>query len=108
QMLSDSSLSKSKRNKQKKRQLSHEPETENELVEKQARVQHAYEIEVETCEIGVQVSKETCEVGVQVSDAMSYILENHIHLLQAQLNTKIDEIENLQKQLEYAYDYVIE
>ncbi|CAG8816756.1 15520_t:CDS:2, partial [Racocetra fulgida] len=56
-----SSLSKSKQNKQKKWQLSHEPETENELVKKQARLRHVYEIEVETCEIGVQVSKETRE-----------------------------------------------
>ncbi|CAG8769578.1 3427_t:CDS:2, partial [Cetraspora pellucida] len=56
----------------------------------------------------VQISKETCDVGVQVSDAMSYILENYIYLLQAQLNTKINKIENLQKQLEYAYNYIIE
>ncbi|CAG8774432.1 17483_t:CDS:1, partial [Racocetra fulgida] len=74
---------------------------ENELVEKQARTEHAYEMEVE---------KNTCEIGVQTDeiDNTSHTLENDIFLLQAQLNIKVSEIENLKKQLEYAYDYVVE
>ncbi|CAG8713113.1 17269_t:CDS:2, partial [Dentiscutata heterogama] len=81
---------------------------------KQARVEHAYEIEVEknTCEIGIQTEETgnniTHKISIQVSDNMSRPLINYINLLQVQLSIKIDEIENLQKQLEYAYDYVIE
>ncbi|CAG8811959.1 3432_t:CDS:2, partial [Racocetra fulgida] len=85
---------KNKINKQK-RQV-HSLDVENESVKKHSRVEHAYEMEVteNICEIGIQ----TNEIGVQVDKKTREI---------AQLNTKINEIENLQKQLEYAYDYVI-
>ncbi|CAG8493898.1 19499_t:CDS:2 [Racocetra fulgida] len=110
-----SQVSENKQNKQK-RQV-HNLDFEDEIVEKQVRTEHAYEIEVKknTCEIGiqtdkvgVQVNKETREFGVQVFDIMSHTLESYINLLQAQLDVKINEIENLQKQLNYVYDYVIE
>ncbi|CAG8791605.1 14586_t:CDS:1, partial [Racocetra fulgida] len=74
------SQSSNKQNKQK-RQL--HDDSENELVEKQARMEHAYKIgEKNTCEIGIQTDKigvqitnETCEIGVQVSDITSHALE---------------------------------
>ncbi|CAG8726056.1 990_t:CDS:1, partial [Racocetra fulgida] len=106
-----SQLVKNKQNNQKRH-----PDFESELVEKHAHMEHANEIAVEknTCEIGiqtneigVQVNKETREIGIQAFDNMSHTLENYIHLLQAQLDIKINEIETLQKQLEYAYDYII-
>ncbi|CAG8742748.1 14424_t:CDS:1, partial [Dentiscutata heterogama] len=62
----------------------------------------------QTNEVAVQVSNETHEIGVQVSDNMLHTLEARINLLQLQLNLKINEVEDLKKQLEYAYDYVIE
>ncbi|CAG8607618.1 3344_t:CDS:2, partial [Cetraspora pellucida] len=81
----------------KNKRQAHNLDLENELVEKQARTEHAYEIEVEknTCEIGIQTdefsNKNTRDIGIQT-----------------QLSIKMNEIENLQKQLDYAYDYVIE
>ncbi|CAG8509776.1 15601_t:CDS:2 [Gigaspora rosea] len=57
------------------------------------------------CEVGVQVNQETHEVGIQVSDIT---LESRVYLLQLQLSSKINEIEDLKKQLDYAYDYVME
>ncbi|CAG8630794.1 16095_t:CDS:2, partial [Racocetra fulgida] len=110
QVLTNANYSQLSKNKRQ----AHSLDFENELVEKQAHIEHAYEIEVEknTCETGTQTdeigNKITREIGIQVSDNMSHTLENYIHLLQAQLSIKINEIENLQKQLEYAYDYVIE
>ncbi|CAG8734366.1 336_t:CDS:2, partial [Cetraspora pellucida] len=67
----------------------------------QAHTKHTYKMKVE---------KNTCEIGIQTDkiNNMSYILENDIFLLQAQLNIKVSKIENLKKQLEYAYDYVVE
>ncbi|CAG8478664.1 12825_t:CDS:1, partial [Cetraspora pellucida] len=107
-----SQLDKNKQNNQK-----HHLDFESELVKKHACMKHANEIIVKknTCkigiqtnEIGVQVNKETHEIGIQVFDNISHILENYIHILQVQLDIKINEIETLQKQLKYAYDYVIE
>ncbi|CAG8814946.1 31145_t:CDS:2, partial [Gigaspora margarita] len=76
--------------------------------QKQTHIEHA-DIENNTCKISIQTdNKETSEIGVQTLDNMSYTFESYIHLLEAQLNIKINEIEDLKKQLEYAYDYVIE
>ncbi|CAG8722190.1 15784_t:CDS:2, partial [Dentiscutata heterogama] len=85
----------------------------------QARTEHAEtEIEINVCnsmqtnkqtaKVAVQVSNETHEIGVQVSDDMLFTLEARINLLQLQLNSRISEMEDLKKQLEYAYDYIIE
>ncbi|CAG8818552.1 4114_t:CDS:1, partial [Racocetra fulgida] len=98
----------------KNKRQAHNLDLENELVEKQARTEHAYEIEVEknTCEIGIQTdefsNKNTHDIGIQVTDSMSHTLENYINILQTQLSIKMNVIKNLQKQLDYAYDYVIE
>ncbi|CAG8520298.1 8159_t:CDS:1, partial [Scutellospora calospora] len=108
QVLTNTNYSQLSKNKQV-----YHLDLENELVEKQAYVEYAYKIEVKknTCEIGIQTeetgNKMTYEIGIQVSDNMSYTFENYINLLQVQLSIKIYEIENLQKQLEYIYDYVI-
>ncbi|CAG8638605.1 10566_t:CDS:2, partial [Dentiscutata heterogama] len=86
----------------------------SDFLRQQARTEHAYKIEVEknTCEIGIQTdefsNKNTRDIGIQVTDNMSHTLENYINILQTQLSIKMNEIENLQKQLDYAYDYVIE
>ncbi|CAG8581992.1 7960_t:CDS:2, partial [Racocetra fulgida] len=59
-------------------------------------------------DINVKVNKETHDIGIQVFDNMLHTPESYIYLLQAQLDMKINEIGSLKKQLEYAYDYVIE
>ncbi|CAG8581637.1 5589_t:CDS:1, partial [Dentiscutata heterogama] len=61
---------------------------------------HACELEIEnnTHEIGIQTDdKETSEIGVQVYNNMSYTLDSYIRQLQAQLNIKINEIEDHKK-----------
>ncbi|CAG8703861.1 6456_t:CDS:2, partial [Racocetra fulgida] len=91
-------------------------DSENELVEKQAHMEHAYkigekitcEIGIQTDKIGIQITNETREIGVQVSDITLHALESQVYLLQLQLNSKISEIKDLKNQLEYTYDYVIE
>ncbi|CAG8508705.1 17357_t:CDS:2 [Gigaspora rosea] len=90
----------------------------NKFAEEQAHTEPAVTVEIDVCnslqankqtnEVAVQVSNETHKIGVQVSDNMLHTLEAHINLLQLQLNLKINEVEDLKKQLEYAYDYVIE
>ncbi|CAG8784285.1 11442_t:CDS:2, partial [Racocetra fulgida] len=90
----------------------------NKFAEEQAHTEPAVTVEIDVCnslqankqtnEVAVQVSNETHEIGVQVSDNMLHTLEARINLLQLQLNLKINEVEDLKKQLEYAYDYVIE
>ncbi|CAG8737096.1 598_t:CDS:1, partial [Dentiscutata heterogama] len=57
------------------------------------------------CEVGMQVNQKTHKVGIRVSNIT---LESYIYLLQLQLNSKINEIEDLKKQLDYAYNYVME
>ncbi|CAG8760629.1 617_t:CDS:2 [Cetraspora pellucida] len=80
-------------NYKNKRQV-HNLDLENELVEKQASTEHAYEIEVEknTCEIGIQTdefsNKNIHDIGIQVIDNMSHTLENYINILQMQLSIK--------------------
>ncbi|CAG8484991.1 17762_t:CDS:2 [Cetraspora pellucida] len=94
------SQSSNKQNKQKWQLLD---DSENELVEKQAHMEHAYKIgEKNTCKIGIQTNKisvqitnETREIGVQVSDITSHALESQVYLLRLQLNSKISEIEDL-------------
>ncbi|RIB23681.1 hypothetical protein C2G38_2170499 [Gigaspora rosea] len=90
----------------------------NKFAEEQAHTEPAVTVEIDVCnslqankqtnEVAVQASNETHEIGVKVSDNMLHTLEAHINLLQLQLNLKINEVEDLKKQLEYAYDYVIE
>ncbi|KAF0334032.1 hypothetical protein F8M41_016740 [Gigaspora margarita] len=75
--------------------------------QKQTHIEHA-DIENNTCEIGIQTdNKETSEIGVQTFDNMSHTFESYIHLLEAQLNIKINEIEDLKKQIEHK-NYVSE
>ncbi|CAG8845082.1 5047_t:CDS:1, partial [Gigaspora margarita] len=111
QLLLNSSLP-SASNQRGKRKIS------NEFTEEQAHTEHAVTNEIDvynslqtnkqTNEVAVQVSNKTHEIGVQISDSMLHTLETRINLLELQLNLKINEVEDLKKQLEYAYDYVIE
>ncbi|CAG8710199.1 779_t:CDS:2, partial [Racocetra fulgida] len=92
---------------------------DNKFVKKQVCTEHVHETEVEinthnsllvnrqTNDVAVQVSKETHEFSVQVSDVMLHTLETHINLFELQLNSKINELEDLKKQLYYIYDYII-
>ncbi|CAG8472461.1 8126_t:CDS:2 [Racocetra fulgida] len=90
---------------------------DNEFGERQTRTQYTcdentceigVQASAQTNEVGVQVNKETHEVGIQTFDTMLHILENHVCLFQLELDSKINEINDLNKQLEYVYDYVVE
>ncbi|RIB04263.1 hypothetical protein C2G38_2284631 [Gigaspora rosea] len=103
QMLVSSNIPKNRRNNQKRQINSNN--FDNRIIEKQARYSHETDVEKNMCEVGVQVNQETHEIGIQVSDIT---LESRVYLLQLQLSSKINEIEDLKKQLDYAYDYVME
>ncbi|CAG8545061.1 7975_t:CDS:2, partial [Scutellospora calospora] len=55
-----------------------------------------------------ETEQQICEVGIQTTESVVQNLENYVYLLQMQLNNKVNEIENLQKQLNYAYNYAVE
>ncbi|RIB16285.1 hypothetical protein C2G38_2038690 [Gigaspora rosea] len=103
QMLVSSNIPKNRCNNQKRQINSNN--FDNRIIEKQARYSHETDVEKNICEVGVQVNQETHDVGIQVSNIT---LESRVYLLQLQLNSKINEIEDLKKQLDYAYDYVME
>ncbi|CAG8729020.1 15631_t:CDS:2, partial [Racocetra fulgida] len=62
----------------------------------------------QTNEVSVQVNQKTHEVGIQVSDIMLHSLKNLVGFLQSQLDSKVSEVEDLKKRLDYVYNYVIE
>ncbi|CAG8752733.1 3238_t:CDS:2, partial [Racocetra fulgida] len=102
QLLLDSNISKNKRNSQKQ-QVNND--FDNEIVEKQARTQYTHKTDVQT---NKQTNEKTHEVGIQVSDIMLHSFENLVDFLQSQLDSKVSEVEDLKKRLDYAYDYIIE
>ncbi|CAG8699505.1 11351_t:CDS:1, partial [Racocetra fulgida] len=106
QVLLDVNYSQFYKNKQNK---VHYLNFEDELVEKHTRTEHeknTCEIGIQTDEISMQVNKKTRDIGIQVFDNTLYTFESY-HL-QVQLNIKLNEIEDLKKRLEYAYNYVVE
>ncbi|CAG8832439.1 19743_t:CDS:2, partial [Gigaspora margarita] len=69
--------------------------------QKQTHIEYT-DIKNNTYEIGIQTdNKKTSEIGVQAFDNISYTFESYIHLLEVQLNIKINEIEDLKKQLDF-------